>query len=264
MDFVGDCGQCAGLCCVALSRSRSGGFGADAPAGSPCHHLRPDNMCEIHERLRDDGWPACTVFDCFGAGQQVTQVTFGGNAAWRQEHATAQVIFDAFGVMRHLMEMLRLLTEAHELAHGELLEVITDLLVQLQGAVAGDATQLAAVDVAVLRGRVGPVLAAVSEQHRSPAPRSKRFKPRAQLFGADLHGKDLSGYSLRSALLLAANLRGATLDRTDLLGADLRDADLSDADLSGAIFLTQQQVSAAKGNRRTQLPGGLRAPEHWD
>ncbi|MFC6358599.1 pentapeptide repeat-containing protein [Luteococcus peritonei] len=69
---------------------------------------------------------------------------------------------------------------------------------------------------------------------------------------------------MRSALLIAADLRGATFDRTDLLGADLRDANRSGADLRGAIFLTQQQVDAARGNGSTRLPSALHTPSHWN
>lgn len=262
-DFEGDCANCVGLCCVALSRSRTGGFGADAPAGVACQHLREDNLCEIHSSLRERGWPACTVFDCFGAGQRVTQVTFAGDADWRRDPTRAAAVFGAFTVMRHLMEMLRLLTGAKSLASGDLARRTDCLIRELEAATLADPTALAAIDIDGMRGRVGPLLAEVSDHHRAPAPRSKRLAPRAQLLGANLRGKDLSRYSLRSALLIAADLRGASCDSTDLLGADLRDADLSDADLSGAIFLTQQQVAAARGNRGTTLPAGLRHPLHW-
>jgi thioredoxin reductase (NADPH) len=63
--------------------SREAGFGATKPSGTPCHHLRADDRCSIHATLREDGWPGCTVVDCFGAGQQVSQVTYGG-VSWRQ------------------------------------------------------------------------------------------------------------------------------------------------------------------------------------
>lgn len=262
--FVGDCSQCVGLCCVALTRAKTGGFGADIAAGTPCHHLQADNLCQIHPRLREEGWPACTVFDCFGAGQQVTQVTFAGAADWRDGPATARSMFTAFASMRHLMEMLRLLTEARGLADGPLARDVEVILAELQELVAAPADQVASADVAGLRGRVGPVLGAVSEAHRRPAPRSRRFQPRAQLMGSTLRKARLDRHCLRSALLIAADLRGATFDRTDLLGADLRDADLSGADLRGAIFLTQQQVDAARGSEGTRLPAGLHVPSHWN
>lgn len=262
-EFVGDCSRCVGLCCVALTRTRAGGFGADIPAGTPCHHLQTDNLCQIHSQLREEGWPACTVFDCFGAGQQVTQVTFAGQADWRDGPDTAHAMFSTFAAMRHLMEMLRLLTEAHTLATGELAQDVEALQCGVEALVASPADHVASLDVAALRGRVGPVLGAVSDAHRHPAPRSKRFQPRAHLMGANLRKARLDRYCLRSALLIAADLRGATFERTDMLGADLRDANLAGANLRSAIFLTQQQVDAARGDARTRLPVGLHAPAHW-
>jgi len=252
-----------GLCCVALTRTKAGGFGDDIPAGIPCHNLQTDNLCRIHPRLREEGWPACTVFDCFGAGQQVTQVTFAGQADWRDGPDTAAAMFSAFATMRHLMEMLLLLTEAHALADGPLIQDVEALRTELEELVASPAGQVTAANVPGLRGRVGPVIGAVSEAHRHPSPHSKRFQPRAHLMGANLHKSQLDRYCLRSALLIAADLRGATFERTDLLGADLRDADLSGANLRSAIFLTQQQVDAAQGDARTRLPVGLHSPAHW-
>ncbi|MGO4957787.1 pentapeptide repeat-containing protein [Luteococcus sp. Sow4_B9] len=249
---------------MALTRTKAGGFGADIPAGTPCNHLQGDNRCQIHPRLREEGWPACTVFDCFGAGQQITQVTFGGVADWREGPETAGAMFTAFASMRHLMEMLRLLTEARELADGPLAQDVDVLVVELQQLVAAPADQVASADIAGLRSRVGPVLVAISESHRLPTPRSRRFQPRAQLMGSNLRKARLDRHCLRSALLIAADLRGATFERTDLLGADLRDADLSGADLRGAIFLTQQQVDAARGSESTRLPAGLHMPSHWN
>ena len=53
------------------------------------------------------------------------------------------------------------------------------------------------------------------------------------------------------------------MEITDLLGVDLRGADVSGADLSGALFLTQPQVNAARGDGRSALPGRLVRPAHW-
>lgn len=252
------------MCCVALTRTRAGGFGADIPAGQPCGHLQRDDRCGIHDRLRSSGWPACTVFDCFGAGQRVTQVTFGGRAHWHDDPATAREMFEVFGVMRHLMEMLRLLTEATSLAEGSMRRQIEELARGVDALTRAPAAEVAAVDVDAVRAQVGPLLVEVSESARRPVPRSSRFVPRADLIGADLAGQDLSRHSLRSALLIAADLRRARLARTDLLGADLRDADLSGADLREAFFVTQPQIDAARGDARTRLPEGIIAPSHWN
>ena len=77
-----DCAACTGLCCVALAFARSSDFAFDKAAGEECVNLDEGFRCRIHPRLRDRGFKGCTVFDCFGAGQHVTQHTFEG-ASWR-------------------------------------------------------------------------------------------------------------------------------------------------------------------------------------
>ena len=106
-----DCGSCFGLCCVALPFAASADFAIDKDAGQPCPNLRTDFRCGIHTDLRHEGFSGCTVFDCFGAGQKVSQVTFGGRD-WRQAPGTARQMFDVFPVMRQLHELLWYLTEA--------------------------------------------------------------------------------------------------------------------------------------------------------
>lgn len=87
-----DCSRCAGLCCVAPVFAASADFAIDKPAGVACLDLADDFRCGIHAELRNRGFPGCTVFDCFGAGQRITQETFGGRT-WRQapELAAAQL-----------------------------------------------------------------------------------------------------------------------------------------------------------------------------
>lgn len=104
--------------------SASADFAIDKDAGQACPHLRSDFRCGIHQRLRHEGFPGCTVYDCFGAGQKVAQVTFGGQD-WRQAPQTAKQMFEVFTIMRQLHELLWYLTEALTLhpprpLHGEL------------------------------------------------------------------------------------------------------------------------------------------------
>ena len=106
-----DCSRCAGLCCVALPFARSADFAIDKPGGMPCRHLRDDDRCAIHDRLRPEGFPGCEVFDCFGAGQQVVQVTFGGRS-WRDGADVAGPMFAAFDTMRAVHEMRWYLADA--------------------------------------------------------------------------------------------------------------------------------------------------------
>ena len=73
MELTADCTRCVGLCCVVLPFSRSADFAFDKPAGTPCRHLAADARCGIHDRLRESGMRGCVAYDCFGAGQSVTE-----------------------------------------------------------------------------------------------------------------------------------------------------------------------------------------------
>jgi uncharacterized protein YjbI with pentapeptide repeats len=257
--LTADCSRCAGLCCVALPFAASADFAVDKAAGTPCGHLQDDFRCGIHTGLREAGYPGCTVYDCFGAGQQVVQVTFGGRN-WREHPEVAGSMFAVFPVVRVLHELLRYLAEARALPgaaalHGELDEALRETE-RLAGL---DADALAELDVEAHRRDVAPLLARASELARGPAPDHRG----ADLVGARLRGADLRRASLRGALLVGADLRRADLREADLTGADLRGADLAGADLTGALFLTQAQLTAARGDGRTRLSPPLARPAHW-
>ncbi|GHJ26356.1 pentapeptide repeat-containing protein [Streptomyces hygroscopicus] len=258
-----DCGSCFGLCCVALPFAASADFAIGKDAGKPCRNLRSDFRCGIHSRLREEGFPGCTVYDCFGAGQKVSQVTFEGRD-WRRHPGTAPEMFAAFPVVRHLHELLWYLTEALALpaarpAHGALRQALHDTeRLTLQSA-----PELVEFDLAAHRDRVNQLLLRTSELVRAGVRGRKKNRRGADLIGADLRGADLRGANLRGAHLIAADLTRADLTAADLIGADFRDADLSAADLRGAIFLTQAQLSAARGDAATRLPPALTRPAHW-
>ncbi|MEX5721027.1 pentapeptide repeat-containing protein [Geodermatophilus maliterrae] len=264
-----DCARCAGLCCVAPAFAASADFAIDKPAGHACPNLREDALCGIHAELRERGFPGCTVFDCFGAGQQTVQVTFAGGPDWRDSPGSAASVFAAFGVQRQLHELLWYLTEALALTEAApLRRELTAARDRTERLTAAPAGELAAVDTAALRQEAGALLLSVSELARAgvrPRGNGRRRADRrgADLVGADLRRADLRGVSLRGAYLIGADLRGADLHRTDVLGADLRATDLRGADLSGALFLTRPQVAAARGDAATGLPPGLEHPPHW-
>jgi len=287
VELVADCRRCFGLCCVALPFFASADFAITKKAGEPCPNLEPDFGCGIHTRLREKGFPGCTVYDCFGAGQQVAQVTFGGQD-WRQAPETAGQMFEVLPVMRQLHELLWYLTEA---ARMDLPAPLPAELVQAFDTTtrltAGTPAQLLAVDVAAHRDAVNDLLRRASESVRSTAPaggstsakrrskkkvskqaaggkqvRSKELRG-ADLIGATLRRVDLSGANLRGALLIGADLRDADLRTADLIGADLRGADLSGADLRNCLFLTQAQLNAARGDAATRLPAAVTRPAHW-
>jgi uncharacterized protein YjbI with pentapeptide repeats len=258
-----DCEKCAGLCCVAPAFTTSADFAIDKAAGQPCPHLRADFRCEIHAGLRDHGFRGCAVYDCFGAGQRVTQDTFPGSD-WRADPDVAPRVFAAFAIVRQLHELLWYLAEALALAatrplHPELRAALD----ATDGLAGGDATALEALDVAAHRQTVNALLLRASALARAASAGPALDRRGADLIGVDLRALDLRGAVLRGAHLLAADLRGADLGLADLTGADLRDADLSGADLRDALFLVQSQVDSARGDRRTRLPSSLRRPAHW-
>lgn len=258
-----DCGSCFGLCCVALPFAASADFAIDKDAGRPCPNLRPDFRCGIHSELRPRGFTGCTVFDCFGAGQKVSQVTFGGQD-WRQAPGSARQMFDVFPVMRQLQELLWYLAEA--LARPAARPVHAELRAALEKTerlTGGSAEELTALDVPSHRGEVNALLLRTSELVRAGVPGRRKERRGADLMGARLKGANLRGANLRGAYLIAADLTGADLRTADLIGADLRAADLAGADLTGALFLTQSQLNAAKGDAATELPQTLSRPAHW-
>ncbi len=259
-----DCANCSGLCCVTLPFAASADFAADKPAGRACGSLRADSTCGIHDRLRDSGYRGCVVFDCFGAGQRVSRDTFGGRD-WRREPAVLRGMTAVFPVVRQLHELLWYVTRALEMtAAAAVHPALRDLAALLDRQAGGTPRELAALDVAALRAEVNVPLTRAGELARAAAvPGRLPDRRGADLFGARLTGARLRGANLRGALLVAADLRRADLRHADLTGADLRDARLEGADLRGAIFLTDAQLRAARGDAATLLPAGSDRPAHW-
>ncbi|MDQ0956978.1 uncharacterized protein YjbI with pentapeptide repeats [Streptomyces sp. B4I13] len=260
----GDCANCFGLCCVALPFARSADFAIDKPAGTPCPNLGEDHRCGIHARLRQKGFAGCTVYDCFGAGQKVSQVTFGGRDRSTAPSAEARRMTEVFPVVRQLHELLWYLTEALGLPAAR--PVHADLrraLAQTEELTLLSPGELVALDVPAHRQDVNVLLLRTSELVRAGVGGRRKERRGADLMGARLKGADLHGANLRGACLIAADLTGADLRRADMIGADLRDADLTDADLTGAFFLTQPQLNAARGSAGTRVPKSLARPVHW-
>jgi len=258
-----DCERCFGLCCVAPAFSASADFAIDKDAGQPCPNLRPDFRCGIHARLREQGFPGCTAYDCFGAGQQVAQVTFGGQN-WRRDPQAAQQMFAVFSTMRQLHELLWYLTEALTLQPvRQLHDELSRTLDETEHLTLGSADALVDLDVAAYRRSVNALLLRASELVRAGVRRRNLDRSGADLIGANLNGDDLKGANLAGAYLIAADLSGADLRLADLIGADFRNADLSGADLTESIFLTQSQLDAAKGDADTKVPPSLTRPSHW-
>ena len=258
-----DCESCFGLCCVVPAFSASADFAITKKAGHPCPNLSPDFRCGIHTRLRDEGFRGCTVYDCFGAGQKVSQVTFGG-ADWRQAPLTAKQMFKVFPIMRDLHELLWYLSEALTLqGAGPLLTQLGLALAETEHLTYLSPDELIQLDLGEHRQVVNDLLLATSELLRAEFRKERKELRGADLIGANLAGADLTGSSLRGAYLIGADLSYADLRMADLTGADLRGADIKGADLSDSIFLIQSQVDSAKGDSGTTLPASLTHPRHW-
>jgi pentapeptide repeat protein len=266
MRLRADCARCAGLCCVAPAFAASADFAITKPAGHACPNLRPDSRCAVHQRLRGTGFAGCATYDCFGAGQQVIQHTYGGRS-WRDDPELAAQMFAVFAVVRDLHELLWYLhaaaTAARATAAQPLEAALTASTERVDRLTGESPAALLALDLPALRTEANRLLSQVSAAIRSTVDGERMDRRGADLIGRDLRGADLGRANLRGALLIRADLRGADLRLADLTGTDCRGCDLRGADLSTALFVTQAQLDAATGDAATVLPAGLRRPEHW-
>ncbi|MEV6298325.1 pentapeptide repeat-containing protein [Actinoplanes sp. NPDC051861] len=217
----------------------------DKPAGRPCRNLNDEFRCGIHEVLPQRGFKGCVVFDCFGAGQRITQETFGGRD-WRSAPDLAGDMFALLPIVRQLHELMWFLTEALRLDEARRLHPkLRAALDETDALAAGNPAELRGFDVDAYRARVNPLLRRASEMARSRVAGRRADHSGAHLIGRRLRGADLRGASFRGALLIGADLSGADLRRADFTGADLRGADLRGANLEGALFLTASQLRSA-------------------
>jgi uncharacterized protein YjbI with pentapeptide repeats len=180
-------------------------------------------------------------------------------------------MFSAFAAARQLHEMLWHLAEAQTRTFDpDASRRAEQLRNTIEGAVGGELSDLLSLDVQDLHSQVRSTLIEISEEVRASYLAAgtehldSALKPGADLMGKDLRSRRLCGADLRGAYLIAADLRDCDLSGVDLLGADVRDARLDGADLSRALYVTQPQLNAAKGNRATLLPADLEMPTHWD
>ncbi|MDQ0430475.1 uncharacterized protein YjbI with pentapeptide repeats [Planomicrobium stackebrandtii] len=269
--FQADCANCFGLCCVALAFTASSDFPVDKAAGVPCKNLEDDFCCGIHRNLRLSGYSGCTVFDCLGAGQKVSQQTFGG-ISWKDRPQSAQQMFQVLPVMQQLHEMMLYLTQAIERhGKGELETELRKSRKAIYGLTLASAERLLAIDLHQYRVNINELLVQVSEEVRLKSGRFNKKMIRKKgpnyqgidLMGATFQGKGMKGSLFRGTYLIGADLSRADLRNSDFIGADIRNADLSGADLSGSLYLTQMQLNSAKGNCSTKLPALLSRPAHW-
>ena len=114
-----DCSRCAGLCCVVPAFYAVQGFGFDKPAHEPCAHLTVADRCAIHAERAALGFPSCVGFECYGAGQRVTQEIFPGTS-WRSSAETAARVFAAYSTCVALHRFMAALALAERNASAPL------------------------------------------------------------------------------------------------------------------------------------------------
>jgi hypothetical protein len=173
LSLRGDCESCFGLCCVVPAFSASTDFAIDKDAGKACPHLQSDFRCAIHTHLREQGFPGCAAYDCFGAGQKISQLTFGGED-WRRAPGRAPQMFELFLVMRQLHELLWYLAEALTLQPARQLHGALGLAFEETERLAENSPEsLGELDVATHRREVSALLLRVSELVRAKSRHRK-------------------------------------------------------------------------------------------
>ncbi|QQK77097.1 pentapeptide repeat-containing protein [Salicibibacter cibarius] len=269
--LAADCTKCFGLCCTALNIVASSDFPINKPAGTPCMNLQSDYSCQIHSQLRDKGFKGCTVFDCLGAGQVVSQVTFSGQS-WRENPDIGKKMFQVFPIMEQIHEMIAYVAEALSYdIPDDLSDKLGKQLEELQALTKLDADSLLSLDLVMYRFSSNELLTLASDFVRGKTiekmPGFQNIKEfnhaRADWMGKKLKGKDLRATDFKGSYLIAADMKNTDLSAVNLIGADLRDVNFSGADLSTSMFLTQMQINSAKGDLKTTLPSHIQRPSHW-
>lgn len=257
-----DCEKCSGLCCTALFFSKMDGFPQDKKAGISCMNLETNFRCSIHASLLKKNMKGCLAYDCFGAGQKVTQNIFGGES-WREVPKKSEEIFKVFLVVYQFHQILWYLLDAYAVANAEeLKKEINELILENTSITKGTPQEILNFDLEDYRSRVNAVLKKSIENLKRQWG-SGKIKNKGNLFGKSFKGKNLDGEDFSMCMLIATNLEGCSLNGANFLGADMRDTNLKNADLSGSIFLTQGQINSARGNSSTRLPAKLVVPASW-
>ncbi|MDO6591091.1 hypothetical protein DS901_15715 [Loktanella sp. D2R18] len=108
-DLRPDCANCASLCCIAFEFEKSESFAIDKKSGEPCPNLNSCGRCSIYDEREEFGFSGCVGFNCYGAGQRVTQDLFEGQN-WQNDARLR-------APMAHLLIAARRAHEALQLLH---------------------------------------------------------------------------------------------------------------------------------------------------
>lgn len=257
-----DCGKCSGLCCTALFFSKIDGFPENKVSGKPCTKLDKDYKCKIHDKLEKLNMKGCIGYDCFGAGQYVTQHIYSGET-WQNSSKKSNEIFEVFTAVFQLYQIRYFLEYATIIISDKvLIKNLESLINENENICRLDPKAILDFDINEYRNRANVYLKSISSSIVDSFGNNKNNKI-MDFIGKDFKKKNMSGYDLSMKLLIAANFDSCIFEKTIFLGSDTRDTDFNNADLSEAIFLTQGQVNLAKGNLKTKLPMHLDYPTTW-
>lgn len=110
-----DCDNCQGLCCMSHKLGTNNGYPINKRGGEACPNLEitSDNdklfECRIHSRLMVEGWWKCTMYTCYGAGQEVSKFfkDLGFNWAIQADDMSKEERNRLFDNMRFTFNMLQ-------------------------------------------------------------------------------------------------------------------------------------------------------------
>lgn len=258
-----NCEECCGICCAALYYTKMDGFPEDKAAGKPCGNLRDDFKCSIHNKLMECKLKGCIAYDCFGAGQKVTQAIYGG-LDWKKNLKLAEQMFQVFLTVFELHQMLWYLIQAGMNSSDDVLTNHIDHLIEENVKMTElSAEELFRLDLEPYRSQVNQVLKETCNLVYNNTQSSSDKQHSGNYMGKNFKKQNLDGKDFSMTLLIAANLEGCSLNAANFLGADMRDTNLKNTDLTKSLFLTQMQINTAMGNKNTRLPEYLNMPETW-
>jgi len=254
-----NCKDCSGLCCVALYFNQSDGFPENKKAEKPCVNLNNDYTCKIYTQLESKGLKGCIAYDCFGAGQKVTQ-EWKSKGTWNSNNLIKQDIFKSFEMNQLLNQIMWYLLEAYTICDDSDINRIKHLILENINYTKKEPKELLSCEIETYRTNVNVELKQLTMKI---AKLSKNKIDSKFQFEKDYSNQDLSYMDFTMAYLIGSNLDGCKLRYTNFLGTDLRDVSIKNTDLSESIFLTQFQVNSMLGNKHTLLPDGLTYPSRW-
>ena len=214
-----------------------------------------DFQCEIHKRLAELNLKGCLTYDCFGAGQKVTQSVYQ-NIDWQKNPDRADEIFKVFIIVTKLHQILWYLIQASTICDdSDLMSVFNQLIEENKKMTNMTPQEILMIDVQGYMDKANVALKKICKLE--PGEVNKDF------IGHDFKKENLDGRDFTMSLLIGANLQGCSLKGTNFLGADMRGANIKDTDLSSSLFLTQMQFNSTLGNSATRIPEYLTRPTCW-